>query len=75
MIAKWVIATIISGALAAPTVTRNYYVVQNTKTQKCSVLPKKPKSKTVVLVRGSAVYKTRAEAQAALKTFPTCNRT
>ena len=75
MIAKWIIASIISGALAAPAVTRNYYVVQNTKTQKCSVLPKKPKSKTVVLMRGSAIYKSRAEAQAALKTFPACNKT
>ena len=72
MIAEWVLASVISGALAAPAVTRNYYVVQNIKTQKCSVLPKRPKSKTVVLVRGSAVYKSRAEAQAALKTFPAC---
>jgi len=72
MIAKWIIASIISGALAAPAVTRNYYVVQNTKTQKCSVLPKKPKSKTVVLVRGSGIYKSRAEAQAALKAFAAC---
>ena len=72
MIAKWIIASIVSGALAAPAVTRNYYVVQNTKTQKCSVLPKKPKSKTVVLVRGSVIYKSRAEAQAALKTFAAC---
>ncbi len=72
MIAMWVVASIVGGAWAAPAVTRNYYVVQNIKTQKCSVLPKKPKSKTVVLVRGSSVYKTRAEAQAALKTFPAC---
>ena len=72
MIAKLVIVSIISAALAAPAVARNYYVVQNTKTQKCSVLPKKPKGKTVVLVKGSGVYKSRAEARAALRTFSVC---
>ncbi len=72
MIAKLFIVSIVSAALAAPAVARNYYVVQNIKTQKCSVLPKKPKGKTVVLVKGSGVYKSRAEARAALKTFPAC---
>jgi uncharacterized membrane protein len=57
----------------APALARNYYAVQNTKTHKCYVLPKKPKSKSVVLVSGSGKYKTRAEARAALKTLSGCS--
>jgi hypothetical protein len=59
--------------LASPAAARNYYVVQNTKTLKCSVLPKKPKGKTVVIVSGTAAYKTRKEAYAALHTAAPCH--
>ena len=59
--------------LASPASARNYYVVQNTKTLKCSVLPKKPKGKTVVIVSGTTAYKTRKEAYAALHTAAPCH--
>jgi hypothetical protein len=59
--------------LASPASARNYYVVQNTKTLKCSVLPKKPKGKTVVIVSGTIAYKTRKEAYAALRAAAHCN--
>ncbi len=72
MIARLLIAAIITFGMALPASALNYYVVQDVKTQKCSVLPKKPKSKKVVLVKGSKVYPSRAEARAAIKTFPTC---
>ena len=58
--------------LASPAAARNYYVVQNTKTLKCSVLPKKPKGKTVMIVGGTTPYKTRREAHAALRTAAPC---
>ena len=72
MIARLVIAAIITAGMALPASARNYYVVQDVKTHKCSVLPKKPKSKKVVLVKGSVIYKSRAEAHTALRTFPVC---
>jgi hypothetical protein len=72
MIARLALAAIITIGMALPASARNYYVVQDVKTQKCSVLPKKPKSKKVVLVKGSAVYQSRAEALTALKTFAAC---
>jgi hypothetical protein len=59
--------------LASPASARNYYVVQNTKTLKCSVLPKKPKGKTVVIVSGTTAYKTRKEAYAALRDAKACD--
>ena len=49
---------------AVPAFATKYYVVQNSKTLKCSVVPKKPKGKTVVLVGGGTPYKTRSDARA-----------
>jgi len=70
---KFVLAGFILIGLAVPASARNYYVVQNTKTLKCSVLPKKPKGKTVVIVSGTAAYKTRKEAYAALRAAKACD--
>ena len=50
MTARVLLACLIAIGSATPAFARKYYVVQNTKTLKCSVLPKKPKGKTVVLV-------------------------
>jgi hypothetical protein len=72
MSARLLLALVICAGLVSPAFARNYYVVQNVKTHKCSVLPKKPKSKTVILVKGSGIYKTRTEARTALRTFPAC---
>jgi hypothetical protein len=65
-------ALVLTIAMASPALARNYYVVQNIKTHKCSVLPKKPKGKSVIVVSGSSPYKTRAEARAALRTLAVC---
>jgi hypothetical protein len=69
---KFLIAVVVSLGLASPALARNYYIVQNSKTDKCSILPKKPKGKIVAVLNGSAIYKTRTEAQAALGTFAAC---
>jgi hypothetical protein len=69
---RFVIACVIVVGMASPALARNYYVVQNTKTHKCSVLPKKPKTKTVVIVSGSTAYKSRADARGALGTLAAC---
>jgi hypothetical protein len=73
MMAKSVaFATLIFVGLAIPASARNYYVVQNLKTLKCYVLPKKPKTKSVVVVDGSKASKTRNEAEAARGSFLLC---
>ena len=72
MQARFLLACLIVIGLASPAFARKYYIVQNTKTLKCSVLPKKPKGKTVVLVSGSTSYKTRNEARAALRISAPC---
>jgi hypothetical protein len=65
------LALILVGS-ASPTSARNYYVVKNIKSLKCYVLPKKPKAKTVVLVNGGTIYRTRSDARAAVDTLAGC---
>ena len=65
-----VIFVIIGSAI--PAFAAKYYVVQNSKTLKCSVVPKKPKGKTVVLVGGGTPYKTWSDARATLRTVASC---
>ena len=72
MQARALVACLIVIGLASPALARKYYVVQNSKTLRCSVLPKKPKGKTVVLVSGSMSYKSRSEARVALRALPPC---
>jgi hypothetical protein len=72
MLTRLLIVSIVTAGLVTPAFARNYYVVQSSKTQKCGVLPKKPKGKVVALVKGSSIYKSRAEATNALKSFPVC---
>jgi hypothetical protein len=68
-----IVVFVVALGSTSPALARSYYVVQNSKTHNCFVLPKTPKGKTVVLLPGSGIYKTRAEARAALVTFAVCN--
>jgi hypothetical protein len=69
-----IIATIVLVGWTSPASARDYYAVQNLKTLKCYVLPKKPKTMTVVLVPGSTAYSSREEARNALGSFPLCKK-
>ena len=66
------IAAIVLAGWASPGFARNYYAVQNLKTLKCYVLPKKPKTTTVVLVTESTAYRSRDEARDALGSSLLC---
>jgi hypothetical protein len=55
------------------TTTTTYYVVQDTKTKKCTIMDKKPASTETMVVGGDGVvYKTRTEAEDAMKTVKVC---
>jgi hypothetical protein len=55
--------------------TPAFYIVLNSLTRNCSVVDKTPKTDTPnITVASDAVYKTRAEAEAAMNTLPSCNR-
>ena len=52
--------------------TTEYYVVQDSATKKCTIVDKKPTTTTTVVVGDGAVYKTRTEAESAMKTVKVC---
>jgi hypothetical protein len=58
------------GAANAQTATE-FYVVQDTSTKKCTIVDKKPTTTTTTVV-GDGVYKTRTEAESAMKTVKVC---
>lgn len=49
-----------------------YYIVQDVKTKKCTVVEKKPTTKTTIIVDGDKVYKTKTEADEAIKSVKVC---
>ena len=72
---KLVAAAALDASLAAPAFAADeFYVVQDGKTKKCTVVDKKPteSSMTVVSPAGT-VYKTRTEAEAGMKTVKVCS--
>lgn len=52
-----------------------FYVVLNSLTKNCSVVDKTPKTDTPnITVASDTVYESRAEAEQAAKTLPSCKR-
>jgi hypothetical protein len=74
---KLLLTSILAIGVASPAFAASYYVVQNTKTHKCSVSATKPseKSKTLVLVGDGTVYTTKTEATTAMGTINECKST
>ena len=61
------LAALVTPALAAD----EFYVVQDTATNKCSIVEQKPTSATMKLI-GTTVYTTQAEAEAGMKAEKVC---
>ena len=73
---KLILACVLALGVASPAFA-DYYIVQSSKTHKCSVAKNKPseKSKTVTLVGDGTAYKTKAEATSAMGTMDACKAT
>ena len=71
-------AAAIAASLVLPSVAAfaqdAYYIVQDVKTKKCSIIDKKPVTATEYTTVGpdGVVYKTRTEAETAMKTVKVC---
>jgi hypothetical protein len=52
--------------------TTEFYVVQDVKTKKCTIVDKRPTTTTEVTVVGDGVYKTRTEAETGMRTVKIC---
>ena len=74
---RFVTSTAIAAALILPGAAAfaqdSYYIVQDMKTKKCTIIDKKPTATEATLVGpDGAVYKTRTEAEGAMKTVKVC---
>ena len=49
-----------------------FYVVQDVKTKKCTIVDKKPVKTTEVTVLGNSVFKTRTEAETGMRSVKVC---
>ena len=66
-------ALVMGLALPAAAQTTAYYVVQDVKTKKCTIMDKKPTTtKSTTIGDDGVVYKTRVEAETAMKTVKVC---
>jgi uncharacterized protein YhfF len=71
---KTMLAFAISAALVIPAAAQaTFYVVQDTKTKRCSVVKERPTTTTTVIVGDTGkVYTTESEAQSAIRTIKVC---
>ena len=67
LLAVALLAAFVTPALAAD----EFYVVQDVKTKKCTIVDKKPTTTTTTVV-GNGVYKTRVEAETGMKSVKVC---
>ena len=66
-------ALVVALALPAVAQTTSFYVVQDVKTKKCTIVDKKPTATEYTTVGDDGVvYKTRIEAETAMKTVKVC---
>ena len=76
---RFVTSTAVVAALTLPALgalaqgVTSYYVVQDVKTKKCTIVDKKPVATEYTVVGDDGVtYKTRTEAESAMKTVKVC---
>ena len=71
---KAIVAASLLAAFVTPVLAADeFYVVQDVKTKKCTVVDKKPTDTTTTVVSPSGtVYKTRSEAETGMKTVKVC---
>ncbi|OKO77649.1 hypothetical protein [Bradyrhizobium sp. NAS96.2] len=71
---KAIVAASLLAAFVTPVLAADeFYVVQDVKTKKCTVVDKKPTDTTTTVVSPSGtVYKTRSEAETGMKSVKVC---
>jgi hypothetical protein len=70
VVAAALLASFATTAFAAD----QFYVVQDVKTKKCTVVDKKPAESSMSVVSpAGAAYKTKTEAEAGMKTIKACS--
>jgi hypothetical protein len=69
---KILLAAAVGLSWVTPALAEDFYVVRDTSTKKCTVVSQKPTSSTTTVVGDGTVYKTKTEAEGAIKTTKVC---
>lgn len=69
---KKILAATLLVAFVTPALADEFYVVQDVKTKKCTVVTEKPKDTTTITQIGPVAFKTRQEAEGSIKTTKVC---
>ena len=64
--------TALAFSTAAIAQTAEFYVVQDVKTKKCTIVDKKPATTETTIVGDGKVYKTRTDAETGMKSIKVC---
>ena len=65
-------AAVLAAFVTSAAAQTSFYVVQDVKTKKCTIVDQKPTTQEMIVVGDGAVYKTRTEAESAVKTVKVC---
>jgi uncharacterized protein YdeI (BOF family) len=68
---KLMLATVLVAFVTPALAADEFYVVQDVKTKKCTVVDKKPTT-TETTVVGNGMYKTKVEAETGMKSVKVC---
>ena len=66
------VAALVAFTTVATAQTAEFYIVQEASTKKCTIVDKKPTTTTTTVVGDGKIYKTRVEAETAMKTVKVC---
>jgi uncharacterized protein with FMN-binding domain len=70
---KKILAAALLVAFVSPVLAADeFYVVQDVKTKKCTIVDKKPTTTTETTVVSDGVYKTRVDAETGMKSVKVC---
>ena len=70
---KAIIGAVLLAAFVTPALAADeYYVVQDVKTKKCTIVSEKPKDTVTITQIGPVAFKTRQEAEGNIKTTKVC---
>ena len=70
---KIAITAAVLAAFVTTASAQTFYVVQDVKTKKCTIVDQKPTTETTVVVGDGGVFKTRTEAESSMKTVKVCS--
>jgi hypothetical protein len=68
---KLLTAAVVTAAFATPALAQEFYIVQDSATKRCQIVEQRPTTTTTTVV-GDGMYKTKVEAESAMKTVKVC---